>query len=141
MHPYLVRSPIVDPQGERSPSHIEPKGLPRERLLEDALAEIARKEEAIRFATRQRPEKSRLGDAEVLGLVYNCVVERRRTAGGEIVGETAEHISPRHRFLLCKAGSQALEYRPEDFPLLSADSCLAAEARDIPIRLPGLQLP
>src|SRR5579883_1334752 len=99
MQPYLVRGPVVDTQGEGSPAHVEAERLPGERLLENALAEIAGKEEAFRPAAGQRGEEPRFGDAEVLRFVDDGEIERP-LASRQALGQAAEHVGPRHRLPL-----------------------------------------
>ena len=44
---YLVRRPVVHAQGARTAADVDAKGLPGERLLEDALPKVAGKEQTI----------------------------------------------------------------------------------------------
>ena len=55
----LVRGAVVDAQGARAAADVDAERLPGERLLEDALAEVAGEEEA-RWAVRRRaPPRNR----------------------------------------------------------------------------------
>ena len=62
----LVRSPVVHTQGLRSAANVHAERLPGERLLEDALAEVAGKEESVGPSTGERREEAQLRDADVL---------------------------------------------------------------------------
>jgi hypothetical protein len=44
----LVGGAVIDAQGSGTPANIDAEGKPRKGLLEDALAEVARKKEAVR---------------------------------------------------------------------------------------------
>ena len=71
----LVRGAIVDAQSARAAANIDAERLPRERLLEDALAEVAGKEQRIGTAAAQRGQEPQVGDADILRLVHDREVE------------------------------------------------------------------
>ncbi len=67
---------IVDGERGRPAPHIDPEFLPRERLLEDALAKVAREEQGVGCRRRDRCQKPQLGHAEILRLVHHDMRER-----------------------------------------------------------------
>src|SRR5690606_35852833 len=75
--PDLVRRAVVDAQRARASSYVNAEGQPGEGLLEDALAEVAGEEEAVATPGAESCQEAQLGDAEVLRLVHDCVVEGR----------------------------------------------------------------
>lgn len=54
---------------------------------------------------------------------------------------TAKQIGPRDDFAFGQASPDTLKNRPQDLALFPADASLATEPGDIPIVLPGRQLP
>ena len=137
----LVGGAIVDAQGARAAADVHAERLPRERLLEDALAEVAGEEQSVGPPAAQRGEEPKVGDADVLRLVHDREVEhhllglrdRRRERGEQLrVGDQPARLQP---------GTNALEDGPQHLALRFREPRLSAEARDIAIRLPVLQLP
>ncbi len=74
----LMRGPIVHAQRLRPPSHIHAERLPREGLLENALAKITGKEQSIRPAGGESGKKAQFGDADVLRFVHHRSIVGRR---------------------------------------------------------------
>ena len=75
LHADLVGGAVVDAQGARAAANIHAERLPRERLLEDALAEVAGEEERVGAASAQGGKEPQVGDADVLRLVHDRKVE------------------------------------------------------------------
>ena len=65
----LVRRPVVDVQVPRPTADVDAERPPGERLLEDALPEVAGKEQRVRAILGERGEEPEMGDAHVLRLV------------------------------------------------------------------------
>jgi hypothetical protein len=65
---------------------VDAERLPGERLLEDALAEVAGEEQAVGSGA-QRGEEAQLGDADVLRLVDDGEVEGRAVGLRQVRGE------------------------------------------------------
>ncbi len=65
----LVGGAIVDAQRLRLPPDVDAQRLPRERLLENALAKITGKEQPFGTFLCKGYEKQHLGHADILGLV------------------------------------------------------------------------
>ena len=74
--PDLVRGSVVDLEGARTAANIDAKRLPRERLLKDALAEVAREEQRIGAVRCDRGEHPQFRHAKVLRFVDHGVGER-----------------------------------------------------------------
>lgn len=100
MHPDLMRSAVVDAQRRRASTNIDAEGLPREGLLEDALSEIAREEEAVRTTGRQLLQEAGFGDAKILAFIdYGEVKRRLGFRCSEIVGQPFENVRNRKQLL------------------------------------------
>jgi hypothetical protein len=56
-----VRSPVIDPQRRGPAADVDAKRLPRKRLLEDALAEVAGEEQAAGTAAPKAARKRSWG--------------------------------------------------------------------------------
>ena len=56
----LVRGAVVDAQRRRAPADVDAERLPRERLLEDPLAEVAGEEQGVRPAAAERGQEAQL---------------------------------------------------------------------------------
>ncbi len=126
---------------ERTKTPISWGGRPeREGLLEDALAEVADEEQAVRPTIGQRGEEVGLGHAQVLRLGDHDELVGPG-AVPQLVGEPAEDVRPGHQLALGQGAAEMLKDRPQDLALVAADPGLAAETRDVAIGLPGLQLP
>ena len=73
----LVGGPVVDAQRARATADVDAERLPRERLLEDALPEVAGEEQRVGPAAAKGGEEPQLRHAEVLRLVDHDEVEGR----------------------------------------------------------------
>jgi hypothetical protein len=71
-----MRGSIIDAQGPRATSNIDAESLPREWLLEYALAEIASEEQGIRSLISESRKELNMGDANILRLVHHAKIER-----------------------------------------------------------------
>ena len=141
LHPDLVRRSVVDPQRPRPAADIHAEGLPRERLLEDALPEVAGEEQRVLRRRRRAREEAQLRDAEVLRLVHHGEVEGRVLAFGKRCGQRREHARTGDDLPRQQAGSDPLEDRPQDRPLRLGQPRLSTEPGDVAVGLPGVQLP
>src|SRR3954467_653090 len=139
--PYLMRGTVIDPQHLRSTAYIDAERTPGERLLEDALTEIAGEEKAVGTPCAKRGEKPQFGDPDILRLVDNDEIKRRFAAANHVFGHPAEHVGPGKDAPLGETGTHPLENRPQDFALLAADPCFAAKAGDVSVILSSSQLP
>ena len=83
LHADLVGGAIVDAQRAGSAANIHAKGFPGERLLEDALAEVAGEKQAFGRSAPERGEESQVRDGDVLRLVNDREVEWRILALGD----------------------------------------------------------
>jgi hypothetical protein len=63
-----------------------PERLPRERLLEDPLAQVAGEEQAF-GRSRQRSQEAQVRDADILRLVDHDIVERGVLALRQVGGQ------------------------------------------------------
>ena len=71
----LMGSAIIDAQGARASADIDAQSLPRERLLEDALPEIAGEKERVGATSPQGGKEPDMGDADILRLVHDREIE------------------------------------------------------------------
>jgi hypothetical protein len=108
--------------------------------LEDALPEVAREEEGV-GTTSTQCGKEQMGDADVLRLVDDREVEDDILALRDRNGQGTEQLGVSSQLPLTQPGTNALEDRPQHRSLRLRQPCLSAEARDIAVRLPALQLP
>src|SRR5207245_10032557 len=99
---------------------------PRERKLEDPLAQVAGEEQPAGAAAAERGEKSELGHAHVLGLVHHDEVVRKPLAGHDLASNPAVAIGVRQQTSLVQRRPNPLEYRPQRL----------ASARRPPLRPP-----
>ena len=88
----LVRRPVADPERPRPAADVDAERLPRERLLEDPLSEVAREEERVGPATRERREEAHVRDAQVLRFVDDGEVERTLVVLGEVRRKAREDL-------------------------------------------------
>jgi len=136
----LVRSAVVDPRGIGPAANIDAERPPRERLLEDPLAEIAGNEQTIGTIGGQRGQETQFGDADILRLVDDDEIERG-LASGHMRRYPTEQIGPCDGLVLGQTGPHALKNRPQNFALLPVDACLATEPGDITVIFPTGKLP
>ena len=138
----LVRRAVVDAQGARAAADVHAERLPRERLLEDALAEVAGEEQRVGPSAAERGEEAQLRDAEVLRLVHDREVEGRRLAASPCASARAcEHArlgDQPARLQSARAPARRSTTAPRAAPPAAA-SC--GRGGDVAIRLPGVQLP
>jgi hypothetical protein len=64
-------------QGASPPPNIDAQGFPREGWLENPLAQVAGKEQAVGLIGAERGETAQLRDADVLGFIHHHEVERQ----------------------------------------------------------------
>ena len=74
-----------------TPPHVNAKCPPRERRPEDALAEIAGKEQAVGSTAPQGSKKPQLRHTDVLSLVYDAILERRVRGRRAVLCQGPEH--------------------------------------------------
>lgn len=60
---YLARGPVVHLEGAGAPSNLDAFGNPGEGRAKDALADVARKEEAVGFLSAGGFQEAKLGEA------------------------------------------------------------------------------
>ena len=113
----LMRGPVIHPQRARSSANVDAELLPREGLLEDALAEIAGEEEAVGTATAEGGQKAQLGDADVLRLVDDDVVERRPAERRHPSRQLVEHLRLGDHPVGVERAARLLEDRPKHLAL------------------------
>ncbi|MNV64063.1 hypothetical protein D3C71_1566900 [compost metagenome] len=89
----LVRCAVIDIERARSTTYINTQMFPRERRLEDALAEVAGEEECIGAVAGNRCEEAQLLHADILRLVHRDVIEYRMLALEHDFGKLGEHFS------------------------------------------------
>jgi hypothetical protein len=65
----LMRSPIIDAQGEGSSADVQPQRPPGKWLLEDALSQVAGEEDAIGAIARKSAKKPSFRHPKVLCLI------------------------------------------------------------------------
>jgi hypothetical protein len=82
-------------------------------VLENALPDIARQEQAIHLCGRQSGEKPKLGRREILGFVDDDVVERLVLTRRQLVGQTAEDVCPGRIVFRRQGVAHGLEHRPQ----------------------------
>jgi hypothetical protein len=82
LHANLMRGPVVHAEGPGVPANVDAKCEPRERLLEDPLAQIAREEESVWSIRTERCEEAQMRDPHVLRLIYYGEVKRAVRAFG-----------------------------------------------------------
>ena len=111
--PDLVRSAVVYPQGLGTAPNINTELFPGKRLLEDALAQVAREKESVGTATGDGSQESQLGDAHVLGLVHHNEVEGRVASFRNMSSQLSEHFGLGQQPLFSQARPDPLEYRPQ----------------------------
>ena len=75
----------------RPAANIDSKRLPRKRLLENALAQVAGKEQAIGRFRAQRGKKPQLRRGKILSLIHHSEVERWTYAARKPGGQLFEH--------------------------------------------------
>ncbi len=112
-----MRGSIVDFQGGGAPADVDAERLPGERLLEDALAEIAGEEEAVVARGRDCREQSQLGDAEVLRFVDDDMREWFCRFVGKVPRHRGEDARPGIEAPRRQVGTGGGEDRPELLPL------------------------
>jgi hypothetical protein len=71
-----MRHAVIHLQRLRASADIHAEPEPRERLLKDPLAEIAREEQRIVTRGRDRRQQPQLGYPHVLRLIHNDMAER-----------------------------------------------------------------
>ena len=123
------------------PPHIHAQGYPRERLLEDALTEVASEEKRIGPMLAEPREEPEMGHAEILRLINHGEVKCWMSAFRNGCRQLREHRCPRDHVPRREVRSDLLEQRPKDGALSLWKSCFSAEAHDISIHLPGIHLP
>ena len=74
--PDLLRGAVADLERVRPAPHIDAQARPREGMLENALPNVARQEQAIRLRRRQGREKPKLRGRKILRFIDDDVVER-----------------------------------------------------------------
>jgi hypothetical protein len=57
LHADLVGGSVIDVKGPSTPANIDAERFPRERLLEDALAQVAGEEKTVRAIRPKRSEE------------------------------------------------------------------------------------
>src|SRR6516225_8658565 len=129
----LVRRAVVDAERMRSAADINAEREPRERLLKDALSEIAGKEQAVRAVRSERREEPQFGDLDILRLIDNGKIEWRLTLGHDAFGDPPKQIGPGHDVPFGEPGADPLKNRPQDLALRAADPGLAAKPSDVAV--------
>src|SRR5262245_8603229 len=71
----LVGGSVINAQRARASSDVHAEGFPRERLLEDTLAQVASEKEGIWPIPTQSGKEPEVGRANILSLVHDRVVE------------------------------------------------------------------
>ena len=71
----LLRGAVADLERVRSAPHIDAEARPRKRMLENALPDIAREEQAIRLRRRQGREEPQLRRGQILRFIDDDMVE------------------------------------------------------------------
>src|SRR5271168_2395505 len=132
-----MRRSVIDPQRVGPPTHIDAERSPRERLLKNALSEIASEKQSVRAFGSERRQKSQFGDSDILRLVHHDKIKRRFAPVAQIGGYTSEQFSPGQHVFFHKPGADPLKNRPCDLTLLPADPSFATKPGDIPVSLPG----
>ena len=113
-------------QGARAPPNIDAQGFPREGWLEDALAEVSGKEEAVWLIGAECSEKAQLRDADILGFVNHSKVERHVFAVCKLSGQSAEQPGVGDEASGLQLGADAIKNRPEHGTLLLRQSRFSA---------------
>src|SRR4029077_10546991 len=98
----------------RTTSNIHSKRLPREWLLEDALAEIPGEKQSVRPIAAKRSEKPQLSDADVLRLVHNRGIVGRRSTFRLGVGQGLKHCGLCHQAARFQSLADLLEDLPQN---------------------------
>src|SRR5262249_17755972 len=104
----LMGSTIVDTQGARPTSDINAERLPREWLLEDALAEIASEEQGIRSQIFESGEKPNMSDTNILCLVHHREIEDHLLGFRDCCRKRREQLGMRDQALRLQARTDAL---------------------------------
>ena len=115
----------------RPAADVHAQRAPRERLLEDPLAEVAREEERVGPIAPEGGQKPRVGHADVLRLVHHREMERRVPASHDGRRHPAEDAGQRDEVLGLEAGTDLLEDRPQQRALSLGQARLAAQAADV----------
>ena len=110
-------------------------------MLENSLAEIAGEKQRVGLVRHQRLQHSQLRDGKVLRLVGDGVSERLVGPRHDMLRHPAQDICPGHDLPRVQVGASTLEHGPKRLALLAPDPSPAAEARDVAIGLPALELP
>ena len=132
---------VVDFEGLRSPANINSQSFPGEGLLEDALAGIAREEQAVRLLRADSGKKLEFGDAHVLGFIDDGEGVGIVAGAGQVVGDLTEHGGPGQLLALIEPVMEVLEDLPQQFSLFAAQASAATDAGDIAVGFPGGELP
>ena len=103
--------------------------------MEDPLTEVTSKEQSIDTAGAQRGQEPQLGHPDILRLVDDREI-KRRLIGGNVRRDPTEQIGPRNGLAFGEASPHALENRPQNLTLFTADAGLATKPRDIPVIFP-----
>ena len=99
------------------------------------------KNERVGPASAQGGKEPEVGDADILRLVHDREVEHHVLALRDRRCQRGEQLRVGDQLARLQAGTNALEDRPQHLALGFRQSRLSAEAGDIAIRLPVLQLP
>lgn len=114
----LMRRAVVDLQPARASPDLHALGRPGKGGAEDPLADVAGEEEAVGLPRAGRPQEAELGEAEVLRLVDDDVIE----GTGPTVGQGMRYVMERggvgFRAALGEQASGMVEDRPEGFAAL-----------------------
>ena len=137
----LVGRAVVDSQRAGTAPDIDAERAPGERCLEDALAEVAGKEQAVGFTASQRGEEAELRHVDVLALVDDDEIERSLATRRGLLGDSREHFGLCNQAFGSQAYPHPFEDRPEDGPLVLAEARFATQPCHIAIGLPRVELP
>ena len=107
----------------------------------DALTEVTRKEQSVRAVRAKSGKKLQIRDAEILCLVHHGKLVRRMLALDNRVGNSAEYGRRRNLIQRRQRTASLLEYGPQGAPLLFGQPSLPAQAGNVAIRIPCLELP
>jgi hypothetical protein len=137
----MVRGAVVDLERGRAAADVDAKALPRERLLEDALAEIAGEEQRVRPVGRYRRQKPQLRHPEILRLVDHDMGKRLRRPVPVERSRRGEQARRRHQPALREALADPREHRPKALALPRTEPVFAAHPRHLRIGCGAVDLP
>src|SRR5579884_3033895 len=93
---YLMRGTVIDVERPRPSADIDSQRFPRERLLEDTLAQVANEKQAVAPPAADGRQKPQLSRSEILGFVHHSKLEGCPLTPAEAGGQSIKHSGGRN---------------------------------------------